>query len=292
MEARAYVQRAALVITICAVVAGIFLPSYAMAGDQPPGVLPPNANPHGASYGEWGGRWWTWAWTQPPAVNPVLDTTGEFCAQGQSGAVWFLAGTFVMPSLVTRTCTIPVGKALFFPVYNISWFTGTADVVYCEANYSSLEECALDLMKQGVDPALQGFAAAGGMQVIVDGKPVDLAVTDAVNSPFRVVSPEFSMLLPFDNVLSYLGYINESSCPMVDNGYDCNPYYADGVYVMLAPLSAGSHTLRIVAPGAMDVTYNLTIQPKNGGKGQGTSGAASVENPQNQLFVPFVRTEP
>jgi len=49
-------------------------------------------------------------------VNPVTDTTGQFCATGQKGAVWFLAGTFGVPSSVSRTCTVPAGQALFFPV--------------------------------------------------------------------------------------------------------------------------------------------------------------------------------
>lgn len=289
MQARAYVQRAALVITICAVVAGIFLPSYAVAGNQPPNVLPPDEPHHGASYGEWSGRWWTWAGTQPIPVNPVLDTTGEFCAQGQSGSVWFLAGTFVMPSQVTRTCTIPVGKALFFPVYNLAWITFPTDPGVCEANgYPSLEACALDSLKQIMDSDLTTIVAEGGAQVFVDGKPVDLQITDSGTSPFRVVSPEFGMLLPPDNVWG----ITEEYCPLVDGGYDCNPYYGDGVYVMLAPLSAGSHTLRIVAANKLDVTYNLTIQPKNGGNGKISSGAASIENAQNQLFVPLVSTEP
>lgn len=289
MQARAYVQRAALVITICFVVASIFPASSALAKDQTPGVLPPNSNPHGASYGVWGGRWWTWVGTQPTPVNPVLDNTGEFCAQGQSGSVWFLAGTFAMPSTVTRTCTIPVGKALFFPVYNYAWITFPTDPGACEASgYPSLEACALDSLKQIMDYELKTIVAAGGAQVLVDGKPVDLQITDSGTSPFRVVSPKFGMLLPPDNVWG----VTEGACPMVNGGYDCNPYYGDGVYVMLAPLAAGSHTLRIVAASKLDVTYNLTIQPKNGGKGQVAGDAASVENLQNQLFVPFVSTKP
>ena len=292
MQARAYVQRAALIITVCAVVAGIFLPAYAMAGNKPAGVLPPDEKQHGAYYGEWSARWWTWAWTQPSPINPVLDTTGEFCAQGQSGPVWFLAGAFIRnaPEIVTRTCTVPPGKALFFPVYNVAWATVKGDPEACEAaGKPSLEACARAAVAQGVDEGMTKSEAAGGMQVLVDGKPVDLAVTKTVNSPFRVVSPEFKMRLPLDNVL---GIVTEEVCPLMGNGYDCNPYYADGVYVMLAPLSAGSHTVRIVAPSQLDVTYNLTIKPKNGGNGKMSSGAASIENPQTQLFVPFVSTEP
>ena len=47
------------------------------------------------------------------------DTTGEFASLGQSGPVWFLAGTF--GSTVTRTVTIPAGKTLFFPILNTIW---------------------------------------------------------------------------------------------------------------------------------------------------------------------------
>lgn len=291
MQARAYVQRAALVITICVVAASVFLASAASAKDQTPGVLPPHANPHGASYGEWAGRWWAWAWTQPRAVNPVFDKTGEFCAQGQSGSVWFLAGTFIEkpPEIVTRTCTIPVGKALFFPVYNNIWATFKADPAICEAaGYPSLEECALDSLAQLVKPELERIAKAGGMQVIVDGKPVDLKFTDLVNSPYHVQSHAFNIPLPLDN---WVG-ITENECSIVNNLYDCYPYFGDGTYVMLAPLSAGSHTLRIVVPDLLDVTYKLTIQPKNGGNGQSARGASEVEEAQNQLFVPFVSREP
>jgi hypothetical protein len=291
MKARAYVRRAALVITVCAVVASILVPSSASAGDQPPGVLPPHANSHGASYGEWAGRWWAWAWTQPYAVNPVFDRTGEFCAQGQSGSVWFLAGTFIynLPEIVTRNCTIPVGKALFFPVYNNIWATFKGDAAFCEAaGYPSLEECALESLRLLVNPELERQAKAGGMQVIVDGKPVDLKFTDPVTSPFRVQSRAFNILLPVDN---WVG-ITENECPIVNNLYDCYPYFGDGTYVMLAPLSAGRHTVRIVVPDLLDVTYNLTIQPKNGGNGKDTSGAAVIENAQNQLFIPLVSTQP
>ena len=36
---------------------------------------------------------------------------------GQSGSVWFLAGIFGGGS-ATRTCAVPAGKALYFPVLN------------------------------------------------------------------------------------------------------------------------------------------------------------------------------
>jgi hypothetical protein len=46
---------------------------------------------------------------------PSSRRRGEQCAGGQSGKVWYLAGT-VGSGSVTRTCTVPTGRALFFPI--------------------------------------------------------------------------------------------------------------------------------------------------------------------------------
>jgi hypothetical protein len=49
--------------------------------------------------------------------NPQIDTTGENGVVRQRGSVWFLAGVFG-GGTVTRTSSLPEGKALFFPVFN------------------------------------------------------------------------------------------------------------------------------------------------------------------------------
>src|SRR5579884_1628590 len=89
-----------------------------------PGVFPPGSHPYGRTYEQWSNAWWQWALSIPTNVNPLLDTTGANCQQGQSGKVWFLAGT-LGGSPVVRKCTIPAGKAIFFPVLNtIDFNTG------------------------------------------------------------------------------------------------------------------------------------------------------------------------
>jgi hypothetical protein len=82
-----------------------------------PSVLPVNSMPYGMTYGEWSVKWWHWAVSIPTATNPLLDPTGEHCNVGQSGNVWFLAGTAGSGS-ATRTCAIPAGKAIFLPILN------------------------------------------------------------------------------------------------------------------------------------------------------------------------------
>ena len=88
----------------------------ALAQNPNPGVPPPNSAPHGLTDGEWSAKWAKWAVEPPPAKSPLLDTTGANCAVGQSGHVWFLAGT--SGGAVIRRCTVPTGQMLFFPVGN------------------------------------------------------------------------------------------------------------------------------------------------------------------------------
>ena len=85
------------------------------SGNPNPGVIPPHARAYGLSYSEWGTQWWRWAYSFPVDQFPPLQSGDLDCAAGQSGPVWFLAGT-AGQGPVTRSCTIPTGKAIFFPI--------------------------------------------------------------------------------------------------------------------------------------------------------------------------------
>src|SRR6266480_3671629 len=101
------------------------------AGEQTAGIVPPQARPYGASYGEWSARWWRWAFSLPVDHHPLYDTAD--CSAGQSGPVWFLGGTFttiqsspnpaIIRGIATRDCTVPNGKFLFFPLLNVECST-------------------------------------------------------------------------------------------------------------------------------------------------------------------------
>ncbi len=80
-------------------------------GNPNPGVLPINSNAFGGTYAEWAAAYWQWALSFPLAVNPLFDETGEFQAQGQSGKVWFLAGSTGGRRTWVRQCNVPTGKA-------------------------------------------------------------------------------------------------------------------------------------------------------------------------------------
>lgn len=71
----------------------------------------------GRSLGEWTAQWWRWAFSQP--VAPYLDPDGSWCAMGQEGPVWFLAGTNGQFT-PKRHCVVPEGKYLLVPIINMS----------------------------------------------------------------------------------------------------------------------------------------------------------------------------
>src|SRR4028118_412392 len=76
-----------------------------------------------AQLGAAGGQW---PLPEPPATSPLVgDYTGGPQCDGRPlsdvpGKKWFLAGSFD-GSAVERTCTMPVGTQLFFPVFNYIW---------------------------------------------------------------------------------------------------------------------------------------------------------------------------
>jgi hypothetical protein len=60
--------------------------------------------------------WWTWASSAPEGKDPVGDTTGARCGNGQQAGVWLLAGSF--GETVTRRCTVPAEVPLAGPAVN------------------------------------------------------------------------------------------------------------------------------------------------------------------------------
>jgi hypothetical protein len=178
----------------------------------------------GASYGEWGARWWEWAFSIPAAQNPVLDTTGVNCAQGQTGNVWFLAGTF--EGEATRACTIPSEKSLFLPLINNVSFAPSSG------------ETTINLRQQAAAPT----DAVTKLKCKLDGKPCakDLFM-------FRAQSPIFEAIVPTDGIVAPDFY---------------NPMVADGYWLLLSPLRPGHHVLEFGGESptfSTSVKYHLTV---------------------------------
>ena len=81
-----------------------------------PRMYSPDSCPYGISFSEWTGRWWQWAFPIPKDKNPITDKTGKNAGIGQSGPVWYLAGTTGNASHAQRSCVISHGKSILFPI--------------------------------------------------------------------------------------------------------------------------------------------------------------------------------
>src|SRR4051794_36218837 len=151
-------MKAAKLLSMLAMGVALAFPGTALAGAKGSGFqVVPNT---GMKYGELGARWWKWALSFPVSSNPIFDTTGEFCAQGQ-GQPWFLAGTSG-PGAYERSCTIPKNREIFFPIWNTNNDYPCPDPSFAPAPGQSLK----DFLTEG---ALQIDELAGDFAVSIDG---------------------------------------------------------------------------------------------------------------------------
>jgi hypothetical protein len=224
-------KRSGLSILLCAGLALLLVGCGDDGSITNQGVYSRSSKPFGWTYGEWSAMWWQWMLRAPKSNNPCLDTTGEKADVGQSGPVWFLAGTF--GTTEERTCTAPADKALFFPLVNAAFIIDLP---------TETEEQARAKAKDDADHVTE-------LETVVDG----VALPDLER--YRFQSPGL-FPITFDPV-----------DPMVADRPGAYPAYADGYWIMLKPLPAGPHTIRfggkLVFPDRVfetRVTYHLTLQ--------------------------------
>jgi hypothetical protein len=217
-------------------------------------VFPPDSEPYGLTYGEWTAKWWQWAFSMPETDNPTIDDTGKNCANNQSGPVWFLAGTG--GGAVTRECTIPSDKGILIPIINVACDSATDPALDTEAE---LRSCA----KADQDTVI-------GKEITVDG--VNVGNLDS----YRFQSPVFNLTFPENNIAGV--------APQTARAV------SDGFWILLEPLSSGSHEIHFKAAlgdptaigttnFALDVRYLLTVV------GGGQTEVAPTENVNNQSIT-------
>jgi hypothetical protein len=203
-------------------------------------TLLPNGQTHfGKTYPEWGSRWWQWLYELPQkqgdCKSPENDPSGELCTLGQSGEVYFLAGT--RGGNATRTCTLPRGKALFFPI-----ITYSGDNAGVPLDQQGTE----DDFRNGINTAVNAMSE---LSLKLDGVAQDV-------SPLKVPSTQYTYTLPPEP--------NQYTCAGASGVVGLvSPAFHGGYYAMVAPPSPGQHTIEFGGRNAafrLDVTYKLRIE--------------------------------
>ena len=226
-----------------AVTAVLVAPNPASATNKKAPVFPPGAHPYGQSYSQWAADWWTWVLTQPAAVNPLLDPTGANCAQGQRGRVWFLVGT-IGGGTATRTCTVPKGTALLFPVLNS--FSGATRTDPPEQQTEAYQRMLVIPRDAGRDQSPRQHRRGRCSEDQADG-------TSRSRWSFASCSPPTT---------SSASTVSASPHRRRTQAAWCFQLWTPGYYLMVKPLRPGTHTIRFTgtaAFGTVDVTYTITV---------------------------------
>jgi hypothetical protein len=225
-------------LVLAVALAALLVPSGAGAASPP--VIPPV----GHVYDGLSAAWWKWVEAQPASTSPLTDTSGERCAVGQSGPVFYLVGSTSSEKVIRDRCRVRFGRALFFPLVN------AFDV--------HVPNDGLDTPRKVWDDLQITLGwRVDSVRASVDGSPIAITPT----GPFRAcvgpvapcLRPSFSLTFPADN---FFGLAAGTYAPAV----------ADGVYLLLGPLAPGTHTITFGgtgqfngAPFSQDITYHLRV---------------------------------
>jgi len=177
---------------------------------------------YGRTYGQWSAHWWQWALS-----TPNQPTAFDGCPN-ESGSVWFLSGVSPQNS---GTCSVPAGKAIMFPTFNVEWSVAEANAAggMCPVpistngtSYAALLACA---------QAFSDFATQPGatLHAAVDGRDLQGLLTYRAHSD----PPPF----PFTAQPGNMFGVPAGKSTAV----------ADGFWIMLSPLASGNHTIHFAA---------------------------------------------
>lgn len=199
------------------------------------------------TYADLGAEWWQWVLAAPAADTPLFDSTGEKCAVGQQGPVWFLAGTLGYGPAMERTCEVPGGKAIFFPIINMAYFAFLNDPP---------EQRTLAFLREQL--AGCDSDSIRDVSVKIDGVSVARPVKYETSAE---ESPLFQAQLPTDNIF---GGTPEETGDLYIERLLLSPAIHKGWYLYVKPLRSGSHRIEWKATwdcGSEDIAYNLNVLP-------------------------------
>jgi hypothetical protein len=174
-----------------------------------------NEHPFGLSWEEWAALWCKWTYSIPKRIHPASDKTGRRCGVNQTNKnVWFLTGTFGNIAPVKRKCSIPSGKAIFFPVL-------VKEDSFIEDNDLNTEEDLVKRSSNSTDKYLYLSAS-------VDGIKIENLET------YRIRSKVFDLNFPKGNVYNDGNVSYDVTAGLTRS-------VCDGFWVFIKPLEDGIH---------------------------------------------------
>lgn len=206
-------------------------------------VIPSYLDVHGRSLEEWAAEWWRWMAAIPAASSPLYDQDGGHCQVGQSGPVFFLAGTVPTSSSgsisfgqVRRDCEVPFGRPVLIPLINQL-------TVEDQIGVAALDDALRDQAAQRGEPVSR-------LWLQVNGVPQNVLFVPSTAGPLLLDFPE-------DSIFEAGGDLPAGTFRAADHGY----------YAILEPLPPGTHEVRFggqldfrAAVHGQDATFIQTVE--------------------------------
>jgi hypothetical protein len=192
-------------------------------------IRPAGSTVAGKTIGEWSAEYWKWVGAQSFPNDALTDSTGAGATQSQDQPVFFVAQSNDSNPR-QRHFVIPSGKFVLISPFAVpisALLTGTNDI-------PTLRQDAQNAVNFGVT----------GLHVTLDGTPVSLA--DILSH--RETSPVFTLNLINDPIPAQLPPGQQGST------------VSDGYFLMLEPLSPGSHTIEFGGLGSIPGQGSLTVE--------------------------------
>ena len=172
-------------------------------------LFSPVEQPYGHTWQYWTTRWWRWFLSIPRVNSPAINVTDENSWIDQPDPnVLFLAST--IGGKVERTVRVRAGKAVLFPVINVT-------ISNSEDPTLNTDTDMISFVRRHIDDIVKKQANIDGQNLLI-------------SEEFRVQSPPFNFTYPPDNIFG----AQEGPTRGVGDGY----------WIFMRPLQPGKHTIR------------------------------------------------
>jgi hypothetical protein len=151
------------------------------------------------AYRELTQSWLEWAMALPWSTGPITDETGDQCALGQEGRVWYLAGT--PGGAVERSCTIPRNKYLYFPLLNL-WSIPRPHLVDTDEELANFVAFFTELFPERREAVCSLTLRLDGEDLLGDTEEIDAETWVALLEPFEIEVNDDNFV---ENPESYMG---------------------------------------------------------------------------------------